>query len=29
MCVGGAGACYTIMPHYERSIPEAAYLTYR
>lgn len=28
LCSGGPGACYTIQPHYERSIPEAAYLTY-
>lgn len=28
LCTGGPGACYTVEPHYERSIPEAAYLTY-
>jgi hypothetical protein len=28
LCAGGPGACYTVEPHYERSIPEAAYLTY-
>jgi hypothetical protein len=29
MCVSGSGTCHTLMPHYERSIPEAAYITYR
>jgi hypothetical protein len=29
MCLSGTGTCHTLMPHYERSIPEAAYLTYR
>jgi hypothetical protein len=29
MCTSGSGTCHTLMPHYERSIPEAAYLTYR
>jgi hypothetical protein len=29
MCVSGSGTCHTLMPHYERSIPEAAYVTYR
>jgi hypothetical protein len=28
MCLSGTGTCHTLMPHYERSIPEAAYLTY-
>jgi Phosphodiester glycosidase len=27
-CVAGFGWCHTLMPHYERYIPEAAYLTY-
>ncbi len=27
-CVAGSGWCHTLMPHYERYIPEAAYLTY-
>jgi hypothetical protein len=29
MCASGSGTCHTLMPHYERYIPEAAYLTYR
>jgi hypothetical protein len=28
MCLSGTGTCHTLMPHFERSIPEAAYLTY-
>jgi hypothetical protein len=28
MCASGTGTCHTLMPNYERSIPEAAYLTY-